>query len=131
MEERLENVEQACEDIRRDIESRLEKTQQETRDHISQSQEDLFVRLAAMLTEKGSEKKKGVVINPSALTEDPSLPLKTHVSIETPAAKHPFFQTKSSLQGEMTTHDDPSEYVVPDVNECDKLKVELPKQLED
>ncbi|GMI67548.1 hypothetical protein HRI_000424100 [Hibiscus trionum] len=111
MEERLAKVEQAYEDIRKDIESKLEKTKRETRDHISQAQEDLLAKIAAMLVGQSLEERKGVFIDPSALTNDPGL-----------------FYTRG---GGAIIHNDPSEYVVPDFNEMDKLRVELPKQLQD
>ncbi|GMI80460.1 hypothetical protein HRI_001715300 [Hibiscus trionum] len=99
MEERLAKVEQAYEDIRMDIENKLENTQRETRDHISQAQEDLLAKIAAMLGGQSSEKRKGVFIDPSALTNDPGLPLKAHLSIETPATKQPVVHAESSTHG--------------------------------
>ncbi|GMI78183.1 hypothetical protein HRI_001487600 [Hibiscus trionum] len=99
MEERLAKVEQAYEDIRKDIESKLEKTQWETRDHISRAQEDLLAKIAAMLGGQSSEKRKEIFIDPSALTNNSGLPLKTQLSVETPAAKQLMVHAESSTHG--------------------------------
>ncbi|KAL4342152.1 hypothetical protein GQ457_08G037070 [Hibiscus cannabinus] len=131
MENRMSNMEKAYENIKTDIEDRLDRVQLDTQNYIAKSQEDMLARIAAMLSGNPSEKKGSVIIDPSAIREEhkPSSG-KAPMASEAPVMNQQASYPESSLPG-VTTYDGPSEYVVPDLNEIEKIRNEFPKLVED
>ncbi|KAL4387450.1 hypothetical protein GQ457_09G014060 [Hibiscus cannabinus] len=131
MENRMSNMEKAYENIKTDIEDRLDRVQLDTQNYIAKSQEDMLARIAAMLSGNPSEKKWSVIIDPSAIREEHKLSSgKAPMASEAPVMNQQASYPESSLPG-VTTYDGPSEYVVPDLNEIEKIRNEFPKLVED
>ncbi|KAL4297514.1 hypothetical protein GQ457_12G007300 [Hibiscus cannabinus] len=124
-------MEKAYENIKTDIEDRLDRVQLDTQNYIAKSQEDMLARIAAMLSGNPSEKKGSVIIDPSAIREEHKLSSgKAPMASEAPVMNQQVSYPESSLPG-VTTYDGPSEYVVPDLNEIEKIRNEFPKLVED
>ncbi|KAL4383285.1 hypothetical protein GQ457_15G026260 [Hibiscus cannabinus] len=131
MENRMSKMEKAYENIKTDIEDRLDRVQLDTQNYIAKSQEDMLARIAAMLSGNPSEKKGSVIIDPSAIREEHKQSSgKAPMASEAPVMNQQVSYPESSLPG-VTTYDGPSEYVVPDLNEIEKIRNEFPKLVED
>ncbi|KAL4376510.1 hypothetical protein GQ457_02G031290 [Hibiscus cannabinus] len=129
MDDRLANIEKAFEDIKSDIEKKMERAQQSTQDYIAQSQADFLAKVAEMLTGNYPKKGKQLVIDPSALqkTEGPSD--KTHLVVSSSIEKQQSPQFGSSSFQRFDIQNNPGEYTV--ANKASKVKTEMYKRLED
>ncbi|KAL4378229.1 hypothetical protein GQ457_02G037520 [Hibiscus cannabinus] len=124
-------MEKAYENIKTDIEDRLDRVQLDTQNYIAKSQEDMLAKIAAMLSGNPSEKKGSVIIDPSAIKEEHKQSSgKAPMASEAPVMNQQVSYPESSLPG-VTIYDGPSEYVVPDLNEIEKIRNEFPKMVED
>ncbi|KAL4386713.1 hypothetical protein GQ457_09G006700 [Hibiscus cannabinus] len=129
MDDRLANIEKAFEDIKSDIEKKMERAQQSTQDYIAQSHADFLAKVAEMLTGNDPKKGKRLVIDPSALqkTEGPSD--KTHLVASSSIEKQQSPQFGSSSFQRFDIQNNPGEYTV--ANEASKVETEMYKRLED
>ncbi|KAL4284535.1 hypothetical protein GQ457_16G001190 [Hibiscus cannabinus] len=129
MDDRLANIEKAFEDIKSDIEKKMERAQQSTQDYIAQSQADFLAKVAEMLTGNDPKKGKRLVIDPSALqkTEGPSD--KIHLVASSSIEKQQSPQFGFSSFQKFDIQNNPGEYIV--ANEASKVETEMYKRLED
>ncbi|KAL4362723.1 hypothetical protein GQ457_04G006630 [Hibiscus cannabinus] len=129
MDDRLANIEKAFEDIKSDIEKKMERAQQSTQDYIAQSHVDFLAKVAEMLTGNDPKKGKRLVIDPSALqkTEGPSD--KIHLVASSSIEKQQSPQFGSSSFQKFDIQNNPGEYIV--ANEASKVETEMYKRLED
>ncbi|KAK8715806.1 hypothetical protein V6N13_043132 [Hibiscus sabdariffa] len=66
-EEHLANLEKGHSEMKKDLEEKVDKAQQATHEHISQTQNDMLSKLMVTLVETDSKSAKRSVINPGAL----------------------------------------------------------------
>ncbi|KAL4362885.1 hypothetical protein GQ457_04G015000 [Hibiscus cannabinus] len=129
MDDRLANIEKAFEDIKSDIEKKMERVQQSTQDYIAQSQADFLAKVAEMLTENNPKKGKQLVIDPSALQKTEGLSDKTHLVASSSIEKQQSPQFGSSSFQRFHIQNNPGECTV--ANEASKVETEMYKRLED
>ncbi|KAL4303055.1 hypothetical protein GQ457_10G003350 [Hibiscus cannabinus] len=100
MENRMSKMEKAYENIKTDIEDRLDRVQLDTQNYIAKSQEDMLAKIAAMLSGNPSEKKGSVIIDPSAIKEEHKQSSgKAPMASEAPVMNQQVSYPESSLPG--------------------------------
>ncbi|XP_016676514.1 uncharacterized protein [Gossypium hirsutum] len=126
MDQRLERLEQLQKEMQEQLQAQMQeklaKIQQDMRDHMLESQRNMINQLTQLLT-GGLEKGKNLVVNAGNDNEDPLYP-RVGVS-----ALMNYQASSGSNLGDNLTNP-----VVPDLDdmvEIEKVRVELPKQLED
>ncbi|KAL4304350.1 hypothetical protein GQ457_10G004780 [Hibiscus cannabinus] len=129
MDDRLANIEKAFEDIKSDVEKKMERAQQSTQDYIAQSHADFLAKVAEMLTGNDPKKGKRLVIDPSALQKTEGPPDKTHLVASSSIEKQQSPQFGSSSFQRFDIQNNPGEYIV--ANEASKVETEMYKRLED
>ncbi|KAL4302206.1 hypothetical protein GQ457_10G004520 [Hibiscus cannabinus] len=113
MAEMAEEVEKIRKEMKKEIEDLLDK-----------SQTDLLAKIEVMLSGRDPERGKGVVIKSDAMINELG-----NAQDGMQSANEPAYQASPSSK--LVVHEGPNECTVPDLNEIEKLKVEIPKQFED
>ncbi|KAL4302830.1 hypothetical protein GQ457_10G006280 [Hibiscus cannabinus] len=96
----------------------------EMEDLLDKSQTDLLAKIAVMLLGRDPERGKGVVINSDAMINESG-----NAQDGIPCSNEPAYQASPSRK--LVVHEGLNECTVPDLNEIEKLKDEIPKQFED
>ncbi|KAK5845906.1 hypothetical protein PVK06_002149 [Gossypium arboreum] len=124
------------------MQEQLAKIRQDMRDQVLESQRNMMNQLSQLLT-KGIEKEKSSVINTGKDNKEPIYPLgfiSTNVQTcpqDLPIIRTQQYQDDTSapvdypIGSGFNSRGNPTTPVVPDLDEIEKVKMELPKQLED
>ncbi|KAK8978445.1 hypothetical protein V6N11_008756 [Hibiscus sabdariffa] len=111
-------------EIVEEVEKIRKEIKKEMKDLLDKSQTDLLSKIAAMLSGRDPERGKGVVINSDVMINEPG-----STQDGTPCTNEQSFQANPS--NKLVAHEGLNECIVPDLNEIEKLRVEIPKQFED